>query len=115
MSASRVDGKLPLREDEQEDANTQRRRTAMRIPKNPNCRRGTWEKLILPIPDHDRESGTQSEGLYVEKATAEAKTGRATMAVPKNLRPDLLQRPMSVPEFCFHCYCSRAALLEGLG
>ena len=59
MSAYRVDGKLPLlREDEQEDTNTQRRRTGMRIPKNQNRRRGTWEKLILPLPDRDRESGT---------------------------------------------------------
>lgn len=59
MSAYRVDGKLPLlREDEQEDTITQRRRTAMRILKNQNCRRGTWEKLILLLPDHDRESGT---------------------------------------------------------
>ena len=37
----------------------------------------------------------------MEKATAEARTGRAMMAAPKNLRPDLLQRPMSVPEFLF--------------
>ena len=58
MFASRVEGKLPLRVDEQDDINIQRRRTAMRVLKNQDCRRSTWEKLRLPVPDRDRESGT---------------------------------------------------------
>ena len=58
MSASRVEGKLPLRVDEQDDINIQRRRTAMRVLKNQDCRRGIREKLRLPVSDRDRESGT---------------------------------------------------------
>ena len=58
MSASRVEGKLPLRADEQDDIHMQRKRTAMRVLRNQDCRRGPWEKLRLPVPDRDRESGT---------------------------------------------------------
>lgn len=50
----------------------------------------------------------------MEKATAEARTGRAMMAAPKNSRPDLLQKPMSVPELVFTVMIAELNCWRGL-